>query len=498
MQISYMYFNSKYKYIFLKVTIFFSIIVFTGNCNGQNISDEPSNFTDLNQIKVSNWLHGANSALSFTFDDSNPAHKDIAAILENNGFYGSFFASPGKGNWDTLGIKYREIVSHGHEVGSHGWSHLKLTTLPVDSIVSEVIDPINFIYEKTGVRPVSFVHPHNSTNVFIDSIVFRNYLFSRISSLYSMNNRMLTTIYSYSSISDVFSLIEKSVKSKKWLIIAGHGLNNSGWEPITAEFLNEICNNIKSYKSNIWVGTLAEIGTYDYLRNEIKIESSFYNDGIEIKVKNLDQNKYPNISKLPISIVIPVFSDITISSDSINPFPIKIEYRNDFHDYIVTFDLKETQDIHLKVKNLIVVVLTKPTSSGSVIGPGKYDYGQTVELQAIPNHGYSFIDWIEKGNIVSADSIYSFKIDQNRAFEANFKETNGIATLCFPNPASGTLLINGDNNNSIIKIFDLNGKLIMISGIVDNRIDVNNLNSGYYIIQIDNESVRRNSKILIQ
>ena len=58
--------------------------------------------------------------------------------------------------------------------------------------------------------------------------------------------------------------------------------------------------------------------------------------------------------------------------------------------------------------------------SGVVDGSGTYNKGETVTVTATPNEGYIFVNWTENGEIVTAETEYSFEIANDRDFVANF------------------------------------------------------------------------------
>ena len=68
-----------------------------------------------------------------------------------------------------------------------------------------------------------------------------------------------------------------------------------------------------------------------------------------------------------------------------------------------------------------VIVSVNPESAGSVTGAGNYNHGDNVTLTATTNEGYKFVNWTENGNIVSANTKYTFKITSNRNLVANFE-----------------------------------------------------------------------------
>lgn len=61
-----------------------------------------------------------------------------------------------------------------------------------------------------------------------------------------------------------------------------------------------------------------------------------------------------------------------------------------------------------------------PPSGGSVAGGGTYLSGETVEMTAMPETNYSFVNWTENGDVVATDADYSFTATQNRYLIANF------------------------------------------------------------------------------
>ena len=54
-----------------------------------------------------------------------------------------------------------------------------------------------------------------------------------------------------------------------------------------------------------------------------------------------------------------------------------------------------------------VAVMVNPSEGGTVTGAGYYDGGDLCVLTAMPNPGYSFANWVEKG-VVSTDAVYAF------------------------------------------------------------------------------------------
>ena len=68
-----------------------------------------------------------------------------------------------------------------------------------------------------------------------------------------------------------------------------------------------------------------------------------------------------------------------------------------------------------------VTTVSTPNGYGTTTGDGTYDYGTQVVLTATANPGYTFVRWLENGNLVSYDPTYTIeKLTANREFVAEF------------------------------------------------------------------------------
>ena len=65
------------------------------------------------------------------------------------------------------------------------------------------------------------------------------------------------------------------------------------------------------------------------------------------------------------------------------------------------------------------------TSGGTVVGSGTYYEGAEITVEAVPNNGYEFVNWIENDEVVSTDLAITFNAQGDRNlvahFEANFE-----------------------------------------------------------------------------
>lgn len=61
------------------------------------------------------------------------------------------------------------------------------------------------------------------------------------------------------------------------------------------------------------------------------------------------------------------------------------------------------------------------TAGGTASGGGEYEQGSSVTLTATPKSEYLFIGWTENGEQISTDENFTFVVEQDRAFVANFE-----------------------------------------------------------------------------
>lgn len=93
--------------------------------------------------------------------------------------------------------------------------------------------------------------------------------------------------------------------------------------------------------------------------------------------------------------------------------------------------------IFSQTANVAVNIL--PSSSGVVTGEGIYTVGTLVQLDAISNTGYNFLNWTSSGMNVSNDTNFSFIVLGDTSFDANFVlETYNIETAAEPTIGGST------------------------------------------------------------
>jgi hypothetical protein len=67
-----------------------------------------------------------------------------------------------------------------------------------------------------------------------------------------------------------------------------------------------------------------------------------------------------------------------------------------------------------------LILSSSPITGGTTTGSGAYNSGNSVTAAATPNAGYNFVNWTEKGLVVSNSASYTFALTVSRTLVATF------------------------------------------------------------------------------
>lgn len=91
-----------------------------------------------------------------------------------------------------------------------------------------------------------------------------------------------------------------------------------------------------------------------------------------------------------------------------------------------------------------VILTSSPPQGGTTTGSGSYTTGTSVTINATPSSEYNFVSWTENGTIVSTSSSFTFPLNSNRNFVANFV-SNIYTVSVSANPAVGGTVVKTPN-----------------------------------------------------
>ena len=88
------------------------------------------------------------------------------------------------------------------------------------------------------------------------------------------------------------------------------------------------------------------------------------------------------------------------------------------YDFMVTEDRNLVANFQLMSYD--IVATANIAEGGTVVGAGTYHHFDQCTLTATANQGYVFMNWTEDGEVVTAEAVYTFMVESDRALVANF------------------------------------------------------------------------------
>lgn len=150
---------------------------------------------------------------------------------------------------------------------------------------------------------------------------------------------------------------------------------------------------------------------------------------------------------------------------------------------------------HFEMADYTLTLVAEPEEGGEVTGAGVYNFGDEVEVDAIPNEGYIFVNWTDlDGNVVSEEAFNVIEMPAgDLTLIANFEldvsviETEVVTLNIFPNPASSIMTIESSAIITSLRLIDMLGQVVYHTSLNDHSYEINvaNFRNGVYFVQIN-------------
>ncbi len=236
------------------------------------------------------WPEGKKMALSLTFDDARLSQIDKGIpVLNKYGVKGTFYLSPDLMDERVEG--WKKAIKEGHDIGNHSMVHPCTGNFPwareraledysLADMGRELDNANDSIEAKLGVRPVSFAYPCGQTFVgrgletksYVPIISSRfqtgrtwldegpnDPLFCDLSQLTGME-------LDGKSFQHIKAMIDTARKKGQWLILAGHEMDEGGFQTSILSTIDSICKYASDPANGIWIDHVKNIG--DYVRQQ--------------------------------------------------------------------------------------------------------------------------------------------------------------------------------------------------------------------------------------
>ncbi|MFO7873425.1 MAG: InlB B-repeat-containing protein [Bacteroidales bacterium] len=95
-------------------------------------------------------------------------------------------------------------------------------------------------------------------------------------------------------------------------------------------------------------------------------------------------------------------------------------------EYVFTITESKYLLAHFALNIYTIDAVANPEDGGEIVGAGNYTHGEEVTLEAVPNTGFYFVNWMENGEEIIADDngsvteTYTFTAESDRDLTAHF------------------------------------------------------------------------------
>jgi hypothetical protein len=247
----------------------------------------------------------------------------------------------------------------------------------------------------------------------------------------------------------------------------------------------------------------SDVPTQELVRLVIKIEMNGTDDPDKIYAWiNPDPNAEPSVASA-------IAESIAKNTGGFNQ--IRVATGNDETTVLIDeIFLSETYSKIFRAQQGELYTLTlaaNPAEGGTVAGAGNYEENEQVQLTATANTGYVVVNWTNAaGDVVSTEATFTYTMPaSNVTLTANFDLVDNVvletlnSVRIYPNPAGNFLYVENLNGNNQIRISNIVGQQVRQLESHNSLLELNisDLESGVYLIQITNEKgMRRVEKFL--
>jgi peptidoglycan/xylan/chitin deacetylase (PgdA/CDA1 family) len=232
------------------------------------------------------WPNGKKMALSLTFDDARLSQIDTGIpLLDKYGVKATFYISPG--TMLERSDKWKSAVLNGHDIGNHSLNHpcsgnftwsrnMALEEYTLQKMKNELDSASNLIKETLGIQALSFAYPCGQTFIgrginvqsYVPLIALtfesgRGWLNEApndpaFCDLSQLNGSELDG----KSFEQVMKLIETAKANGYWLILAGHEMNDEGYQTSLLNTIEAVCKYATDPDNGIWIDNVHNVASY--------------------------------------------------------------------------------------------------------------------------------------------------------------------------------------------------------------------------------------------
>lgn len=260
------------------------VLILTLSCE---ISTAQAYLTDQNRERSDfQWPEGKKMALSLTFDDARLSQIDNGIpLFDKFNVKATFYVS--RNNMLQRLEGWKKAVKNGHDIGNHallhpctinyGWpQEAALENYDLHRMLAELDSATLVINDLLGIKPYSFAYPCGQT--FVGKGVNLKSYIPIVASMFESGRLWLSEgpndpvfcdmaqltgmELDGKSFDQIRTLIETAAKKGSWLILAGHEINNGGYQTSLLSTIEAICRYAADPANGIWLDNVHNIASY--------------------------------------------------------------------------------------------------------------------------------------------------------------------------------------------------------------------------------------------
>lgn len=232
------------------------------------------------------WPDGKRAAVSLSFDDGRLSQIDTGlALLKRLGLKVTFFVNPGSVEKRLPG--WKQAVADGHEIANHSLTHPCTGNYAFSAnnalenydlaMMAQQLDGANErIQQLLGVKPATFAYPcglkfvgrGREVKSYVP-LVAERFIVGRGYLDEAPNNPAVTdlsqamgTAFDNMEFPQMKAIVDSAATDGRWVIFVGHEIGQRRAQSTDSKALELLSDYLKDPANGIWVGTVAEIGTY--------------------------------------------------------------------------------------------------------------------------------------------------------------------------------------------------------------------------------------------
>jgi len=251
------------------------IVSLLSSCSDDDFGYTPR-IMELDGVKVyvAKYYDNKEAVVSLTWDDGSRGQYEYAAPqLEKRNLPATFFINgsfiqpitcPEDDHMDSLYLK--DMVERGFEVSNHTWSHVNLTTIPLDSVRKELKRNDDAIERWTGVRPTTMSFPNNARTKTLINVAMEDRVGVRTF------EEGFGQSFRHSSYKDMKNWANDVIEHRRWGVAMLHAIDRGydHWEDPNELwlFFDYLANN----RDRLWIANFRDAVSYITERNNSTLE----------------------------------------------------------------------------------------------------------------------------------------------------------------------------------------------------------------------------------